>query len=193
MLALFITRETAWIIRIDEAIQASMTTHSPDWLYTTMNWWTDLGSVSFFTTGTLLTALFIWIHPRIKPVWVLPLTVNMLGISALSTWMKEVTARPRPSINETVDAVSFSFPSAHASGSAAFYGFLILLVTLHVSHSRLKISLNLVLLFMMLTVSFSRLILNVHFFSDMLGGLLLGAGWLFIAIRTGIFLDQKTR
>ena len=186
-----VSRETAWIIRLDEVFQATLTTFSPDWLFSAMAWWTDLGSVTFFISGTMLTALFIWVHPRIHVLWIIPLTVNMLGIAALSTWMKEWIARPRPSINEAVDAVSFSFPSAHASGSAAFYGFLILMMTIHLTDSRLKRILIPVLFFLMVTVALSRLILNVHFFSDMIGGLLLGAGWLFITIRTGFFLSHK--
>ena len=184
-------RETAWINRIDEMIQATLKTFSPDWLFSAMTWWTDLGSVPFFIAGTILTALFIWVHPRIHVIWIIPLTVNMLGIATLSTWMKEWIARPRPSINEAVDAVSFSFPSAHASGSAAFYGFLIMMIAIHLTDSRLKRILIPILFFLMLTVALSRLILNVHFFTDTIGGLLLGAGWLLITIRTGFFLSQK--
>lgn len=191
LLSIFVKIDAAWIVTFDHQFQSYVTTVTHDSLYILMTWWTDLGSVTFFIIGTIVFALTIWFHPDISENWIVPLIINMLGIAALSTWMKMLIARPRPTFNEAYDAVSFSFPSAHASGSTAFYGFLIIFVMYHTENSAIKRIVIGLLVFLLLSIAFSRLILNVHYFSDMLGGIILGMFWLSFCLGLSKPLLQK--
>ena len=70
----------------------------------------------------------------------------------------------------------YSFPSAHTSMSLAVYGFLALIIAreLHVTRRWLPYSSAGLII---VSVALSRLYLGVHWFSDVLAGLLLGLTW----------------
>ena len=93
--------------------------------------------------------------------------------AGLLTWvLKNTVELPRP-----LTAVGgFSFPSAHTSMSLAVYGFLALIIAreLHVTRRWLPYSAAGLLI---TSIALSRLYLGVHWFSDVLGGLLLGLVW----------------
>lgn len=72
----------------------------------------------------------------------------------------------RPLIDASLDATTYSFPSGHASGSLALYG-LTAYVLYRKKQSKVVIF---ILLCLVLAISLSRVILNVHYFSDVLGG-----------------------
>ena len=69
----------------------------------------------------------------------------------------------------------YSFPSAHAAFAVALYGFLVVLAwrTVHSPLERFAVvSMGIIVIG---AVAFSRLYLGVHFLSDVIAGLLLGA------------------
>src|SRR5207248_2002408 len=73
-----------------------------------------------------------------------------------------------------------SFPSGHAMGSTLVYGALLLIALPHVS-GRARPWLIGATVALVLLISTSRLALGVHFLSDVVGGILLGAAWLLAA------------
>jgi len=84
--------------------------------------------------------------------------------------IKNIIQRARP---ENLLEKDYSFPSLHATASILLYGWLSL--QLWKQGRRRK---AIALLILPLLISFSRIYLGVHWFSDVLGGLLLGGGWL---------------
>lgn len=91
--------------------------------------------------------------------------------------VKVFVARPRPALVHPVASASgYSFPSGHAGGSAAVYGALALLALAGVVRwVRLILVTGAALL--VAAVSTSRVLLGVHYPSDVAAGVALGLAW----------------
>ncbi|MBR2757450.1 MAG: phosphatase PAP2 family protein [Exiguobacterium sp.] len=125
---------------------------------------TELGSAQVIVGLSILGSLFwYWRGNRIE-AWRLALVG--IGTLLFTQVLKLVYGIDRPLIDASLDATTYSFPSGHASGSLALYG-LIAYVLYRKKQSRVVIF---ILLCLVLAVSLSRVILNVHYFSDVLGG-----------------------
>jgi membrane-associated phospholipid phosphatase len=113
-------------------------------------------------------------QPRLA-VW---LVVTVFGGGLLSTLLKSAVGRQRPLVAHPVaHALSASFPSGHALGVVVGVGALLLVALPSVPRPWRPAAVVLGVL-AVLAVGFSRLGLGVHYLSDVLGGYLLGAGWL---------------
>lgn len=106
------------------------------------------------------------------------LAVTPLGGGIVDTLVKTVVNRPRPVVDHPiVTAFGKSFPSGHAMSSTVTYGALLLVfIPLFSKRGRVLVSVGTVLL--VVAVGCSRLLLGVHFLSDVIGGYLLGFAWL---------------
>lgn len=116
--------------------------------------------------------------------WSAALTVVATGgAAALETLLKLVIGRPRPHLfAHVVTADGSSFPSGHATNACAFA-----LVTLYVlwhvvQHRGLTAAAALLLIAFVLLVGLSRVVLGVHYPSDVVGGFALGGAWVGIVI-----------
>ena len=91
--------------------------------------------------------------------------------------VKALVARPRPALVDPVaHASGYSFPSGHAGGSAAVYGALALLGVAGVARwARLMLVTAAALLIG--AVAVSRVLLGVHYPSDVAAGVALGLAW----------------
>ncbi|HFH9037326.1 TPA: phosphatase PAP2 family protein [Streptococcus agalactiae] len=124
---------------------------------------------------TSLIALVIlgyqyFLNQRIA-VWLFML---FFGTNALALLLKDIIARHRP-MNQLVFDSGYSFPSGHTISM-----FLLMILVLVVARQRLRRVLSQVVfvifaLVILASVIFSRLYLENHFLTDILGSLLLGA------------------
>ncbi|HFU9470958.1 TPA: phosphatase PAP2 family protein [Streptococcus agalactiae] len=125
--------------------------------------------------ATSLIALVIlgyqyFLNQRIA-VWLFML---FFGTNALALLLKDIIARHRP-MNQLVFDSGYSFPSGHTISA-----FLLMILVLVVARQRLRRVLSQVVfvifaLVILASVIFSRLYLENHFLTDILGSLLLGA------------------
>ncbi len=107
------------------------------------------------------------------------------GAYVLSTSGKLAVARARPSFDDAVStARGTSFPSGHATGSAAFYSALAI-VLIPLLHRRWRLVLLAAAVLVPLAVAATRVLLGVHYPSDVSAGLLVGWGW--TAAATAVF------
>jgi undecaprenyl-diphosphatase len=96
--------------------------------------------------------------------------------------LKELLARPRPLGEHLTYATGFSFPSGHAMVSTALYGFLAYLALQYIPGRSGKI-IAYILIILVFLIGISRVYLNVHYFSDVVAGFLLGAIILLVFVR----------
>lgn len=104
------------------------------------------------------------------------------GGALLNRLLKELFARNRPLHDHGfASADGFSFPSGHASGSLLVYGTLAYLVVRHVPR-RWHLPVAALALLLVVFVGASRVLLQVHWFSDVLAGWANAAAWAALCI-----------
>jgi undecaprenyl-diphosphatase len=107
--------------------------------------------------------------------------IARLGELASATAVKDLLARPRPTLLNPVDhGAGYSFPSGHAAGAAAVYGALVVLVLPRAARWARALLLAAGAL-LICAVAASRVLLGVHYPSDVAAGAALGLAWVGIA------------
>jgi undecaprenyl-diphosphatase len=142
-----------------------------------------IGGPTVLRIAAFLAVVLLWIrHCRAAAVLV---AVAIGGAAALSGIFKVLVNRGRPVVAVPVDyADSASFPSGHALTSFVAAGVLLMLLLPHRSRRRRALLITAAVLFVA-AVGFSRLLLGVHYLSDILGSWLIGTALLLIL--TGAF------
>lgn len=108
------------------------------------------------------------------------LFLDLIGSGLIINITKNIFLRERPIIGQNLLA-DYSFPSGHTFIAISFYGFLLYLVMKDKESNYKKLKEG-VLLFLIITIPLSRLILGVHYLTDVLGGITLGLAYLFFLI-----------
>jgi undecaprenyl-diphosphatase len=121
-------------------------------------------------------ALFVYRHGRRRLA--LFLAVTAIGGGLVDSAVKIFVNRPRPVLDTPIaHAFGKSFPSGHAMSSTVTYGAL-LLVFLPAIPRRWRPVAYAFVVALVGSICMARLLLGVHFVSDVLGGLALGLAWL---------------
>ena len=141
---------------------------------------TILGSEALYVLGFGLGAYFIWRRWWTHlSAWALAMVIGKL----LNTWLKDWFERPRPVFDGlTPPEASFGYPSGHAMQAVLAYGMLAYFVLTCVQDRRARVGILSAAALLIMLVSFSRLYLNVHCLSDVVGGLVAGLLWLLTVI-----------
>jgi undecaprenyl-diphosphatase len=141
---------------------------------------TTLGSPTAVDVVTVLAAGFLLLRKKIRLAIVV--VVARLGELGTESLAKLVVGRPRPDMLPVLTSASgSSFPSGHAAGSAVVYGSLVLVAAVLWDRPPPWWVTSLVAAFVVL-VAASRVVLGVHYPTDVLGGLALGAAWAAVAL-----------
>lgn len=153
-------------------------------------WITRFGDTATLVAVTIVATGFLWADRR--PAYIMPLWVAVAGSQATTWTGKFGFARERPEFLTAETAVSPSFPSAHATGAAAVYGFVAYAIARDTLSARQRFEIGFWSLFLIAMIAFSRIYLNVHFTSDVMAGLLVGGFWLLVAFTLAEYLRQRT-
>jgi undecaprenyl-diphosphatase len=116
------------------------------------------------------------------------------GGGLLNMTLKEAFERSRPELADPLLVpASWSFPSGHAMGTFILCGLgSYLLVRQLRSWTAASVLVTIALLWCVV-VSFSRLYLGVHFASDVIAGLFVGAGWVAVCISAFEAVGERRR
>lgn len=146
---------------------------------------TVLGSA----TGVTLIAACAAVLLRKNPFAILQLFLLLLFSSVSMGIAKMFVERTRPDALLWLDPLNtYSFPSGHATLATACFGFIAVYLYRYL---RSEFARGLALASCTVVVAFvcaSRLVLNFHYFTDVLGGVLLGLFWLAV-----VFMMPKPR
>ncbi len=165
----------------DDRIIGFFNQFSNDVLDIIMFWITESGSIWFLTFFSFVILSFLWIKKKDK--WGIIFFIITIGGGGLLTKMLKISfGRERPSINEAIDAVGYSFPSGHSMGSFLFYGFLAYLMLRSNLKKTIKWTAFYLCGLMTILIGTSRIYLGAHYPSDVIAGYLAGGFWLIICL-----------
>ena len=135
----------------------------------------------------LAASVLMWLQMRSHYLPGLLLTV--IGNQLTVTLLKNIFARPRPEMSVYVES-SYSFPSGHSAGSAAFFGFLTY-VLIRERVGPIVVSFLVGATFVLL-IGLSRIYLVEHYLSDVLNGYIVGVLWVLLGIWLTEWLRSKS-
>jgi len=177
--------------QFDELLAAALREHADEATLNAFAAITHLGDRSITIAIGAFVALILlirrwWLHAA---VWVLATGGGGLLISAL----KSVFERGRPLHDHALtDTTGYSFPSGHASGAVLVYGALAYLLIRHTPRVwRLPIAIAAIVVITF--VGFSRVILHVHYLSDVLAGFVVAATWIAMCIAAFEVMRRRGR
>ena len=131
---------------------------------------------------TVIALVYLVQGDRHHAIW---LVVTVFGGAALGLALKELVGRARPVLPDPVaTAPGSSFPSGHALG-ASIGCCLLLLVTLRFLGRRGRAAAVVLAGLVVASVALARVVLGVHFVSDVLAGITLGVCW--VAVTTSVY------
>lgn len=91
-------------------------------------------------------------------------------------------------------AQSASFPSAHAAGAMAVYGFLAYAIARDLPSPRARFQAAYWTSILIALIGLSRVVLSVHYASDVAAGFLVGGFWLLVGFAIAEFArERRTR
>ncbi|WP_229072605.1 phosphatase PAP2 family protein [Actinoplanes sp. DH11] len=149
---------------------------NPGWV-DVLTGWTHLFSPTAWRLAVL--ALVIWLVRRGERAVALWAAVTMIAGGLLGALLKLIVSRHRPEFLEPVaQASGYAFPSGHALNSALGATVLLLVFLPMVRHRPLAlVGLWAAAVMIPLVTAMSRVALGVHWLSDVIAGLFLGAAF----------------
>lgn len=128
----------------------------------------------------LIAAIFFILKYKRESYYILSILLSGLVILGV----KNIISRPRPTAEyvRLVEVNRFqSFPSGHVMSYLIFFGFMIVLMkTMKGINQQLRNLITYLSGVLIVTIPFSRIYLGAHWFSDILGGFLLGLIYLIV-------------
>jgi len=165
---------------------------SAPWLVLAMKAVSIVGTFAVYAVA--FAVLAVWLVRRGLRRLALFVVVTVAGGSLLNMAVKTVVDRSRPVLPDPVAHASYSsFPSGHAQGAVVACGVLLLVLLPAVPADRRRLAVAAAVGWVLL-VGFSRVVLGVHYVSDVVGGYLLGLAWLAVCAATfGAWRQERGR
>jgi undecaprenyl-diphosphatase len=154
-------------------------THSSQAFIEVMKRITFFGSTTFLLPAYII--LIAWYMSKKRMQYAIDITVIAVSSMSMMFALKQFFHRQRPQLPIIKGISGYSFPSGHALSSFIFCSILIYLVWKGNLRSAPKYILMAFLLLCALTIGLSRIVLNVHYATDVIGGFCLGIIWVIIS------------
>ena len=157
-----------------------------------LNTLTNLASLAGDTPAIIAVASISFLALRLLTRrWKYSLTVlaTMLGEVVIFWFTTIVIARSRPTVPHLDGSPpTSSFPSGHTAASTSLYGLLAIIIAAHLAQARWRILAYTAVTLLVVTIGVSRIYRGMHYPTDVLGGMVLGALWL--TATTHVLLRQ---
>ncbi|WP_129111087.1 phosphatase PAP2 family protein [Bacillus toyonensis] len=156
---------------------------------TFFSYFTKLGSAIGIVTILIISLLVFWQKRYYAAMIVYPMGILITHL--VNKGIKEIVKRERPSLNEALDALGYSFPSGHAMLSIMTFGFLAYIIAANLKSVTGKYVITILMGILIVSIGLSRVILNVHYPTDILAGYCVGGILLIIAIYYHRLLTER--
>ena len=161
---------------MDSAILLAVAKTRTPWLTVAAVDVTALGSITLVVLFSAFTLLVLFVlRDRMGSLQLLAASSGA-GILTLAT--KNFIERIRPEEAQQLIVVSgFSYPSGHSVSTSALYLTIAIIAGRHVRHSGARAALFLAASAVLIMIGASRVYLGVHYATDVVSGISLGAAW----------------
>jgi undecaprenyl-diphosphatase len=171
----YLVRTNSQLTGIDRSVAEWGNTHASAASTHVLNAVTQLGSIS--TVIVLCVGLAVAETITERGVWVTPFIVAVVGGEELLTaTVKQLADRLRPTFNPAAATLGPSFPSGHSATAAAFWATAALLLGRRRGRSE-RAALAGIAAGIAVAVAASRVLLDLHWLTDVIAGLALGWAW----------------
>lgn len=167
------------LVQVDGVVNAALKALRSRTTLAAGSWISQIGTGAAGAIVCLVASGTLWSGGKTR--WIAPIWIAFV-CAQITTWsLKFLTARQRPDFLEGITAGSPSFPSAHATVSMAVYGMCALAIADGIAQGRAMVFS--VATTLIVAISFSRLLLSLHYLSDVLAGALVGLFWVLLAAK----------
>jgi membrane-associated phospholipid phosphatase len=171
----YLMRSSGRLVEIDRSAGQWGQDHATSWSTAAIGRVTDVGGTWF----VLLLAVVVCVveYVRVPNRWIPVFLVTvLLGEVVLVNAVKDLLHRVRPTFNPIAETLGPSFPSGHSATAAAMYAAIALVLARRRSpHTRSLLAGAAVAV--AIGVAASRVLLGVHWLSDVVAGLAFGWAW----------------
>lgn len=143
---------------------------------------TQFGSKVGIALVGIAMILWLWFKKKNYPGIVFVLLTVAVG-NELNDLIKNTIKRPRPELEHLVEVHSYSFPSGHAMVSIILYMVVAYFIFKELKTATAKWILGIVLGLLVFLIGVSRIVLYVHFPSDVFGGFAWGYIWFYLMVN----------
>ena len=171
----WMVRRNVGLVDLDHAIEVWADEHATTFSDAVLGAITHLGdTITILTVGVVISlyGLWRWRKPSI-PLFV---TMVVLGQVLISNTIKIAIDRARPELRPRAIFTGTSFPSGHTTAAAATYLAVALVLGIATS-PKARAALAGAAVAIAVAVGCTRVLLGVHWFSDVLAGLVIGWSW----------------
>lgn len=166
--------------RVDESVAAWGGEHATSTSTATLKAITMLGdTIVLLGVMTVIGLVAMWRRPGTN--WSIPgflLTVG-LGVSILNSGLKWLIMRDRPDVEHLASSGGSSFPSGHTAAAAACWAAIALVIAGRLRLGTRRFAAATAVAIAVL-VAASRVMLGVHWLTDVVAGLVVGWSWFFL-------------
>jgi membrane-associated phospholipid phosphatase len=171
----YLVRSNDALVDLDGSVAAWGNDHSGPVSEDGLNAITQLGGTYLIVALAVVVAIVAYVRRPNRWIPVFLLTV-LLGQLLLSNVIKEILDRARPTFNPVAETLGPSFPSGHSTAAAAFWAAAALVLGRGTS-PKTRALLAGGAAGIAVAVASTRVLLDVHWLSDVLAGLALGWAW----------------
>lgn len=150
---------------------------------TVMRLVTEIGGTAVVAgLALVVAAVLAWRRPERRGDSLL-IVIVAAGVGAMILISKPIVGRTRPPLAQRLaEETNQSFPSGHATASIALLGVLLVVLLPLVARRWARLLMIVGAVLVVALIGVSRLYLGVHWATDVVGGWLTGATWLFVCL-----------
>jgi undecaprenyl-diphosphatase len=179
------------LVEVDRAVAIFFHRHAAPRFTLAMRAVSFCGGPATLLAAAFVVSLYLAWRRRFADMWMVILALG--GGELLNVILKLIFARQRPTFVEPLTMLkTYSFPSGHTTGATIFYGLAAYLIARGIKSWTWRVLAVVAAVLIVLLIGFSRIYLEAHYLSDVLGGFGVGIVWL-ASVVTGMETLRRRR